>query len=169
MLTLALATIDDLPDLIAWESDPDTSLWLAETGEAWHLRAMVDHDQESVLAHDAGTRVGFAVLAGLEVRDSLELRRMVVAPAHRGKGWGRELLHTVVGWAYGHHSARTVWLDVKSHNHRARSLYESAGFVWRETRVNAITEPDGSTSDLLIMVHQGGWAVARASVVSCGC
>lgn len=43
---------------------------------------------------------------------------------------------------------------MKKHNHRARSLYESAGFVVRETRSSAMVEADGTASDLVIMVHQ---------------
>ncbi|HEX8108075.1 MAG TPA: GNAT family N-acetyltransferase [Kofleriaceae bacterium] len=46
----------------------------------------------------------------------------------RGKGHGRALLATAIGWARG---AGLAWLDlgVFAHNHRARKLYASVGFV----------------------------------------
>lgn len=46
----------------------------------------------------------------------------------RGKGHGRALLAAAIGWARG---AGLVWLDlgVFAHNHRARKLYASVGFV----------------------------------------
>lgn len=154
MLTLRPTTPDDLHDLSAWETEPDTSRWLGETGNSWHTRALADLDQEHVIAEDGDDVVGFAVLAGLRGGEGVELRRMAVAPAHRGSGRGRALLQAVLVRAYQHHCAQTVWLDVKEHNRRARSLYESAGFVVRETLGNAITEPDGTASNLVIMVHQ---------------
>jgi ribosomal protein S18 acetylase RimI-like enzyme len=154
MLKLRSATPDDLHALTGWESEPDTSRWLGETGPAWHTRALADPDQEHVIAVDGETLVGFAVLAGLRDSKGIELRRMVVAPTSRGAGRGRALLQVVLDRAYQHHGAQTVWLDVKSHNHRARSVYETSGFVARETVRNAIVEPDGAASDLVIMVHQ---------------
>lgn len=129
-------------------------MWLGETGPAWHARALSDPGQEHLVAMHGEALVGFAVLAGLRGSEGIELRRMVVAPSHRRTGHGRALLQAVLGWAHQHHGAQTVWLDVKRHNRRARSLYESSGFVVRETRRNAIVETDGAASDLVIMVHQ---------------
>lgn len=154
MLTLRPTTPEDLRDVTDWESERETSAWLGETGAAWHRRALTDPEQEHVIAVVADAPAGFAVLAGLRDGSSIELRRIVVAPSHRGAGQGRALLQALLTRAYEHHGARTVWLDVKKHNHRARSLYESAGFVVRETRSIAIVEPDGTASDLVIMVHQ---------------
>lgn len=154
MLVLRPTTPDDLRELSGWEQEPDTSTWLGETGPAWHTRALADPDQEHLITTDGDALVGFAVLAGLRGGNSIELRRMVVAPGHRGAGRGRTLLEAVLARAYAHHGVQNVWLDVKSHNVRARSLYESAGFVVRETLTKAIVDPDGTISDLVIMAHQ---------------
>jgi diamine N-acetyltransferase len=81
----------------------------------------------------------------------VELRRMAMSSAHRGGGLGRALLRELVGRARDHFGARRVWLDVKAHNTRARRLYETESFVRYETRVGVIAEPDGSTSDLVLM------------------
>ncbi|MET7563664.1 GNAT family N-acetyltransferase [Streptomyces sp. NPDC005479] len=154
MPILRATTPDDLPALTGWESEPDTFMWLGETGQAWHSRALADLDQEHVVAVEGQVLVGFAVLAGTHGTEGIELRRIVVAPAHRGTGLGRVLLQAVLRRAYEHHCAQTVWLDVKRHNHRARSLYEASGFVERETLRNAVAELDGTSSDLVILVHQ---------------
>jgi diamine N-acetyltransferase len=79
---------------------------------------------------------------------------MAVSPEHRGAGRGRALLRAVLERSYRHHGARSVWLDVKTHNHRARALYESEGFLQQRTLRNALVEPDGTASDLVIMVHR---------------
>jgi diamine N-acetyltransferase len=147
MLTLRPSTEDDLGSLAGWEAEPDTARWLGETGPAWHARALADPDQDHLIALEADAPVGFAVLAGLNGGQQLELRRMLLRPAHRGSGRGRAL-------AYQERGATGVWLDVKAHNHRARALYESAGFTATETLAGAITEPDGSRSDLIIMTHR---------------
>lgn len=155
MLRLRAGTAEDLGRLVAWEADPDTSIWLAEIGPAWHTRALDDPDQDHLVALDAGTPVGFAVLAGLRTGDrTLELRRMVVRPARRRAGRGRALLRAVLAHAYERHGAHGVWLDVKAHNARARALYESEGFTATGTLPGALTEPDGTATDLVIMSHR---------------
>ena len=154
MLTLRPTTTDDLQNLAEWEAEPDTSDWLGETGPAWHTNALSGPGQEHLVATEAEVPVGFAVLAGLHSGQAIELRRMVIAPAHRRTGRGRALLTAVLTRAYEHHGARGVWLDMKAHNHRARALYESEGFTTTETLTGAITEADGTLSDLIIMDHQ---------------
>jgi hypothetical protein len=42
---------------------------------------------------------------------------------------------------------------VKPHNVRARRLYESEGFVLTRTIAGALTEPDGTTTHLLVMTR----------------
>lgn len=155
MLSIRPTTADDLVAVVAIESATDTAEWLCATGLPWHERALADTDQDHVVAfHDDGL-TGFAVLAGLSTDDRrIELRRMALAPTDRGKGLGRALLRATVARAYGRHGARQVWLDVKAQNHRARTLYTSEGFTESELHSGAVTEPDGTTSDLVVMTHR---------------
>lgn len=154
MLTLRATAAGDLQDVAEWEAEPDTAVWLGGTGHAWHIRALDDPDQEHLIGMDVGVPIGFVVLAGLRAAKTIELRRMVVSTAHRGAGRGRGLLMAAVARAYDRHGARGVRLDVKAENGRARALYESAGFAATETRANAVLEPGGTPSDLIIMTHQ---------------
>lgn len=154
MLTIRPTTVDDLPHVVALETMADTREWLGETTLTWHEKALADPAQEHLLAVDGSTIVGFVVLADLHNADQvIEIRRLVVDPTSRGKGHGRFLLRAAVERANDHYHARRVWLDVKPHNHRARALYESEGF--RATRLirDAVREPDGTTSDLVVMTH----------------
>ncbi|WP_165990231.1 GNAT family N-acetyltransferase [Streptomyces sp. YIM 98790] len=155
MLTLRPTGPDDLPLLAALEMGPDTAVWLSETGVDWHRRALDDPDQEHLTAEEEGRPAGFCVLAGLrDGKGAIEIRRLVLRPALRGEGRGRALLRTVVARAYGEHAAQRVWLDVKPHNLRARTLYESEDFEHTDTVAEAVVEADGSLCDLLIMTHR---------------
>ena len=134
MLTLRRTTEADLPAVTAWEAEHDTARWLGDTGPSWHRRALADPAQEHLVAVEGAHAVGFAVLAGLAgTAREVELRRMVVAPGHRGTGLGRALLRALVERATARYGAIEVWLDVKAGNTRARSLYESEGFAVTRT------------------------------------
>lgn len=153
-MLIRTATETDLDSLVAVEAAPDTAHWLAETGRDWHRRALADPDQEHLVAVVDGAIAGFVVLAG--IRDPahvVELRRIVIAAEHRGAGHGRTLLRTAVAHAYNTIGARRVWLDVKPTNRRAIALYRSEGFTAERTIPQALAEPDGSTSDLVVMTH----------------
>jgi diamine N-acetyltransferase len=153
VLTLRPTTPDDLDRVVSLEATADTVEWLCDTGRAWHERALSDPDQEHLVAEEDGVVVGFGVLVGLRTGDgAIELRRMAVDPAVRGRGQGRALLRAAIDRAHDRHDARRVWLDVKAHNRRARALYESEGFAPTETIADAVTEADGTTSDLVVMV-----------------
>lgn len=149
VLRLRRGEAADLAEIVALEQASDTREWLGETGLAWHERAAADPDQEPLIAVQPPGLIGFAVLAGLTDADHvIELRRMVVSPACRGAGNGRKLLRAAVARAYEQHHARGVWLDVKTGNTRARSLYESEGFV-----IAPAPAGDG-TPDLIVMEYR---------------
>ncbi|MEP7026036.1 MAG: GNAT family N-acetyltransferase, partial [Actinomycetota bacterium] len=101
MLTLRPITARDLIHVAAWEARADTSMWLGETGRAWHESVLADPDQEHLIAEDTAALAGFAVLAGMRTGDgAIELRRIVVAPAFRGTGRGRALLRAALTYCH---------------------------------------------------------------------
>jgi ribosomal-protein-alanine N-acetyltransferase len=57
-----------------------------------------------------------------------EIANVAVVPAARGRGIGGMLLDAVIA-AAGEHGAEALYLDVRESNSRARSLYQSRGFV----------------------------------------
>ena len=61
-------------------------------------------------------------------QDEAELARLVVHPAHRGRGFGRALTRALADEAWRRGVAE-VWLRVVEDNTPARRAYEAAGFV----------------------------------------
>ncbi|MGN9776218.1 GNAT family N-acetyltransferase [Micromonospora sp. H33] len=57
----------------------------------------------------------------------VELARLIVAPRHRGRGLGRELVGRLTAAALGHHPA--VFMRVHPENQPALRCYAGAGFV----------------------------------------
>ena len=55
------------------------------------------------------------------------LDELYLAPAARGRGWGRQALALAGDWAAGQ-GAAVIRLEVNHHNARAKSLYLSAGY-----------------------------------------
>jgi RimJ/RimL family protein N-acetyltransferase len=150
MVTLRPTRDEELDSLREAEKDPDTRRWLGDVSAEWHRNALDGSDIEHLSIVGSGRLVGFVVLAGL-TSGEIELRRIVTVPEHRGKGLGRAALNELVDRAFDAHGAYRLWLDVKVDNTRARTLYESAGFVAERVVENALREPDGSYSSLLIM------------------
>lgn len=139
--------------MVEFETEPHTRCWLGETGEHWHRRSISDETQEHLTAMlDGAAVIGFVVLAGLgRVPSVIEIRRVVIGAEWQGAGHGRALLRAAIERARTLHGATMVWLDVKPGNQRARALYMQEGF--REERLisDAMEEPDGTFSDLIIM------------------
>lgn len=57
------------------------------------------------------------------------LARIIVAPAHRGRGLGRILCRALMQAAPARLPVRAFSLHVYPENHRARTLYRSLGFI----------------------------------------
>lgn len=74
--------------------------------------------------HD-GLRGYFVAMTGV---DELHLLNLTVHPESQGQGLGRALLAALC--AHGReHGLRTLWLEVRESNHRARALYRHCGFA----------------------------------------
>ncbi|MNN58418.1 putative acetyltransferase [compost metagenome] len=55
------------------------------------------------------------------------LDELYLAPAARGRGWGRQALAVARDWAAGQ-GAAVIRLEVNHHNAKAKRLYLSAGY-----------------------------------------
>ena len=147
MVRLRRTTEVDLPLVLETEASQDSARWLGTTGEAWHQAALLDPDQEHLVICDYGAVVGFVVLAGVST-PRVELRRLVLCEQVRGRGLGRLALRAVL--ARPVHADR-VWLDVKTTNERAQSLYRAEGFAVDRVLEDAGQEPDGTAYSLVLM------------------
>ena len=115
------------------------------TDDEWLKRAARWTDETSIayLVVDADSACGIA--AGfLDKNDATRahLVSMWVAPTHRRRGIGRELVDKIVDWARLK-SARTLMLLVTSNNNPAIGFYQQLGF-----RMTGWTEPYANDSAL---------------------
>lgn len=79
------------------------------------------------MALAGGEVVGSVALRGLGDKE-LELKRMYLRPAHRGRGLGRRLLAIALEWARAS-GATVLRLDTSERMEAARRLYEAHGFL----------------------------------------
>jgi N-acetylglutamate synthase len=96
---------------------------------AAHLQAIVGRIQLPVAyatVVEAGESVGFG-MAAID-RGFAELGSIILAPAARGRGLGRALVQSLLGWA-SQAGAQQAFLQVTQENTTARRLYSSVGFA----------------------------------------
>lgn len=150
IVRLRPTTDADLDFVVKAESDPDTSPFIIPWDRDRHAIALGDPDIAHRIAEDeAQNPVGFVILGGLTNADSsIEFRRIVVL--RKGKGFGRSIVRAVVELAFKELQAHRLWLDVKVHNARARSLYKSEGFSEEGLLRECIRGPVGFES-LVVM------------------
>lgn len=139
---------DDLDYVVAAEADPDNAPHLAPSPRDEHLGFMRDPLQRHLVAEVDGRAVGFALLRLHPQERAVELRRLAVT--EKGRGYGRAALRLAIAAAFEEHGAHRLWLDVKPHNERARSLYRSAGFVEEGLMRDALFH-DGRFESLVLM------------------
>ena len=130
---------DDFDALSSWVADERIhALWCA--GRTKYplekddlLRLLEDHAVRygdiPFTAEDAdGRAVGFFCLAPDKGTETAMLRFVVLDPALRGKGLGREMISLAADCAFSTEGAKAVQLAVFAENTAARRCYRSAGF-----------------------------------------
>ena len=84
-----------------------------------------------LLAQQGGKAIGIAVcfrgFSTFAARPLINIHDLAVLPAHRGQGIGRRLLEAVARKARATGCCK-VTLEVLEKNHKARRVYEAAGF-----------------------------------------
>ena len=82
--------------------------------------------------------------------DEVHLLNITVAPAYQGQGWARVMLDALRIWATGQR-ADWLWLEVRTHNLRARAVYEAQGYLQVGLRKNYYPAAGGQREDALVM------------------
>lgn len=100
-----------------------------------------------VEAGPAYAAVGFVILQGCRNQHrSVELKRIVLQHDGQGQGLGRACVRGLKQMAFRDLHAHRFWLDVKSLNTRAQTLYNSEGFV-EEGRLRESVRLTGNNAD----------------------
>lgn len=140
----------DLPEVLAIESDADVARWVTAWPAERHRSAISAPDEAHMAFCRRGAVVGYLLLAGIcSPERSVELRR--IALSARGEGLGATALDLALGFAFDVLAARRVWLDVLPDNSRALRLYERAGFRDDGPAPAQHLLPDGSSTPLRLM------------------
>jgi len=150
MKTLELRKTEerDLDYVLAVEHSDENRLFVIPWSREQHLQALVDPDVAHLIVN-AQTKVGYVILAGLlGPNQSIELRRIVIS--EKGKGYGSAAVEMLKDLVFKTYQAHRLWLDVKVQNHRARGIYEAAGFVTEGTLRECLHTENGFDS-LVIM------------------
>jgi RimJ/RimL family protein N-acetyltransferase len=120
----------DLDFVISLETDPANLPYITPWERTQHEAAIrfPDFRHFVIEGGDGLEPVGFLILIGCRSRNlSLELKRMVVKT--KGVGFGRAALRVAKKVAFDDLDAHRFWLDVRTHNTRAKDLYDTEGFV----------------------------------------
>jgi diamine N-acetyltransferase len=130
MIALVPTSPHDIPLVVASEADEDTSPFIISWTAERHLAAISDPDCShlSIRCTKTSEWLGFVLLFGLSSpHHAIEIRRIVCS--RKGMGIGRAAVSALIRLTFGSLDAHRLWLDVKTTNSRARSLYLSEGFI----------------------------------------
>ncbi|HVK72076.1 MAG TPA: GNAT family N-acetyltransferase [Kofleriaceae bacterium] len=128
-MTWRPTTKADLAFVVALEADPANAPFIKPWRHDEHLDTLTDPDAlHLVFDGPGGSPAGFMILVDLlHPARVVQLLRLVIAD--KGRGLGRAGVREAKRIAFEQRGAVRLWLDVKHGNTRARSLYESEGFV----------------------------------------
>ncbi len=117
---------EDLPYVVGLEQEEANRPFIVPWPVERHRAALGDPDFLHLILQGRD-REGFLILMGrTSPHRAFEFRRLVVQ--HKGRGVGRVALRLLKHKAFRELGAHRLWLDVKTHNDRARALYLSEGF-----------------------------------------
>ena len=152
----------DLEFVLSLERDPANLPFITPWERTQHEAAIRFPDFRHFVIEGGAdlAAVGFLILIGCKSRNqSLELKRMVVQ--HKGQGFGRAALRVAKKVAFDDLGAHRFWLDVRTHNIRARGLYESEGFVLEGTLREAVRGAGGFDSLAVLSMLQSEFEARR--------
>jgi RimJ/RimL family protein N-acetyltransferase len=164
-VSLRPMTMDDLPRLVRWGSDPDFRWyqWGMKPGRFEEDLARKWIESMSVpgksgcwvIEHD-GRAIGFANFRDYKPKGrSAEIGIGIGEPGLWGKHLGREALDLEVGYLRGQLSLHRIGLSVVSHNDRAIWMYKAAGFVVEGIERDGIGRDNGFLDDVKMGLVDG--------------
>ncbi|MGF1509009.1 MAG: GNAT family N-acetyltransferase [Myxococcota bacterium] len=143
----------DLPFVTEAEGNPENHRFVLPWSLERHLAALADPDILHACLRLRNHRVGYVILGGLRsTHRAIEFRRLVIVA--KGLGFGRRSVRKVKEYAFGELGAHRLWLDVKAHNIRARTLYSTEGFREEGTLRDCIRGAEGWESLVVMSILQ---------------
>jgi diamine N-acetyltransferase len=153
----------DIEYVLSIERDPVNLPFITPWERTQHEAAIRFPDFRHFIVEGGAdlSAVGFLILIGCKSpHQSLELKRMVVQA--KGAGFGRAALRVAKKVAFDDLGAHRFWLDVKTHNTRAKALYDGEGFVVEGTLRESVRTARGFESLIVMSMLQSEFAQRRA-------
>lgn len=153
----------DLAYVLTLEQDPQNLPFITPWERTQHEAAIrfPDFRHFIIESGDDFRAAGFLIFIGCKSHHrSLELKRMVIQS--QGQGVGRAALRVAKKVAFDDLGAHRFWLDVKTHNARARALYDSEAFVVEGVLREAVRVSGGYESLTLMSMLAPEFAQRRA-------
>lgn len=91
---------------------------------------------------------------GMTVLDEVTLMDIVVSAKHQGNGLGKSLLQHFMAQCK-QDNIQQIWLEVRESNTPAIKLYDNAGFIVVEQRVNYYPSEKGKEDALIMCCYLG--------------
>ncbi|MDH5538404.1 MAG: GNAT family N-acetyltransferase [Rhizobacter sp.] len=161
--------LSDLDFVITIEQDPANLPFITPWDRTQHEGAIrfPDFRHFIIEAGADNASAGFVILQGCRnPHRSIELKRIVLQPAHHGQGTGRASIRLLAQMAFRDLGAHRFWLDVKGLNTRAQALYRSEGFVEEGQLRECVRAGDGFDSLVVMAMLEREYAalcVARGT------
>jgi len=120
----------DLQFVLKAETNSENNPYVAQWSKSEHCKSFKNRDIRHLIIEDSktGNSVGYIIMAGFQSQNkSIELKRIVVTK--KGQGFGKEAIKLIKQLVFGKMKFHRLWLDVRDHNSKAKSLYEKCGFT----------------------------------------
>lgn len=155
--------MEDLPYARLWVNDPETTAMLSHRflpAQSWedteaYFRSVVEDRNPGyhfvIAQKEDGAYLGQIDLFSLQQVDRhAELGIVIGEAKHRGKGYGREAIGLLLGYAFDHCNLNRVHLTALADNLQGIRCYEACGFV-REGVLRQHSYMNGAYRDLVQM------------------
>lgn len=163
-MTLRRATSADIATIMEIERQPGFEDLVGRSARSIHEELVDDptHAYLLGLGEDGGIS-GFAILRGIgDPMGGVYLKRIAIREP--GRGFGSDLLSSVIDWAFSLGDCHRVHLDHFVTNERAHRAYEKCGLRQEGVLREAYRLPDGRFADLAVMaITRPEWALRRNS------
>ena len=144
-------TDEDIDFVCIAEKTQDNSLYVGTWTKEQHINAIKDNNVAHFIieSKQKNKSVGYIILNNIKNENrTIEFMRIVVT--EKNKGYGQNAIKAIVEYVFTELKAHRLWLDVKEHNIRARTIYEKVGFKYEGLLRECIKTSNGYES-LVIM------------------
>ncbi|MEL7212269.1 MAG: GNAT family protein [Pseudomonadota bacterium] len=142
------ATEADFDFIRAIQSDPANLKTIAEDSLNGLAHYLTDAHTDLLIWEQNAMPQGFIVLAGVNYKDVVELRRLALKSP--GQGQGQAVIADIIAYSFDMLDAQRLWFDVAADNTRARRAYERAGFTYEGTLRQHWLRRSGDRADLAL-------------------